>query len=82
MFLITGDAPPVAEDEDFTRHHDALQRLLTKQMAVYEDEERALRVMMSEQVDAEMTHQQHAQQKQEVHDCGKCGITSIPKFNV
>ena len=56
----TGDAPPIAADEDFTRHHDVLQGLLEQQGAVYDAEEHALRVMMSEQVDAEMTHQQHA----------------------
>ena len=58
IVIFTGDAPPIEADESFSSRCDSLQQLLSQQEAVYVAEERALKVMISEQVESELTQQQ------------------------
>ena len=61
IVCVAGDAPPIEADEQFASHCDTLQQLLARQGEVYEAEERALKVMISEQVESELTQRTNCQ---------------------
>ena len=61
IVCVAGDAPSIEADEQFASHCDTLQQLLARQGEVYEAEERALKVMISEQVESELIQQENSQ---------------------
>ena len=63
MYNVSGDAPPIEADEQFSETYQSLIELLSQQAVVYEQEDHALRVLMAEEVQEKMTREQAEREK-------------------